>query len=133
MLNYKTENVGQRVQEITSGAGVDRIVEVEFGGNLEAAIEAIKTGGTIATYASQANPEPTIPFYTMMYKAIVVRHVLTFLNPPELERQAVQQITDWLEQDKLTHQLGPTFPLEDTAAAHEAVENGAEGKVLVEI
>lgn len=133
VLNYKSEDVGSRVQEITSGQGVDRIVEVEFGGNLEASIAAIKPGGTIATYASQAVPEPTVPFYTMMYKAIVVQHVLTFLTPLELERQAVLQITDWLEEDQLTHDLGPRFPLAETVAAHEAVEGDAVGKVLVEI
>ncbi|MCH7753115.1 MAG: zinc-binding dehydrogenase, partial [Planctomycetes bacterium] len=73
------------------------------------------------------------PFYTLMYKIIVVRHVLTFQVSLELERQAVESICAWLERGELTHHLGPTFALEQTAAAHEAVENGAVGKVLVEI
>jgi NADPH:quinone reductase len=38
-----------------------------------------------------------------------------------------------LEQGKLTCRIGPTFPLNETAAAHEAVERGTIGKVVVKI
>ena len=133
VLNYRTENVGKLTQDLTDGRGVDRIVEVEFGGNLEASIAAIKPGGVIATYASQAAPEPTIPFYTLMYKGVIIRHILTFLTSPEAERAAVEQISIWLASGQLTHHVGARFPLSETAAAHEAVEAGTVGKVLVEI
>lgn len=133
VINYRTENVGQRVLELTDARGVDRIVEVEFGGNLAASAEAIKTGGLIAAYASQAIPEPAVPFYTLMYKSVVVRHVLTFQVSPELERQAVKSICYWLERGEITHGPGLKFSLKQTAEAHEAVENGAKGKVLIEI
>lgn len=133
IVNYRTEDAAQRVLELTAGEGVDRIVEVEFGGNLATSVEVLKSRGVIATYASQAVPEPTVPFYTLMYKSIVVQHVLTFQVAPELERQALARITEWLHQGKLSHHLGKKFPLAETAVAHEAVENGAVGKVLVEI
>jgi len=133
IVNYRMEDVAQRVMEVTAGGGVDRIVEVEFGGNLAASLAVLKPGGVIAAYASQTVPEPTVPFYTLMYKSIVVRHVLTFQVAPALERQAVAKISEWLKPGKLSHHLGATLPLEETAAAHEAVENGAVGKVLVEI
>jgi NADPH2:quinone reductase len=133
VVNYRSEEVGPKVLELTGGQGVDRIVEVEFGGNLAASVEVIKTGGVIAAYASQAMSEPVIPFYALMYKSVVIRHVLTFQVPPELERQAVERISGWLDQGELTHHLGPNFSLEETIAAHEAVENGAVGKVVVEV
>ncbi|MDP7386367.1 MAG: NADPH:quinone reductase, partial [Nitrospinota bacterium] len=38
VVNYRTENVAERVRELTGGEGVDRIVEVDFGGNLEASL-----------------------------------------------------------------------------------------------
>ena len=34
VVNYRTEDVVQRVHTLTAGQGVDRIVEVEFAGNL---------------------------------------------------------------------------------------------------
>lgn len=133
VVNYRDEDVAGRVSKLTARRGVDRIVEVEFGGNLATSLAVLKPGGVIAAYASQAVPEPAVPFYALMYQSIVVRHVLTFQIAPELERQAVASIAKWLGQGKLSHHLGAKFSLEETAAAHEAVENGAVGKVLVEI
>lgn len=132
IVNYRQEDVARRVREITDGAGVDRIVEVEFGGNLATSLKILRIGGTIATYASQADPTPTVPFYDLMYRSVVVRHVLVFQMPEQLMQRAVRDISDWLQQRKLTHHLGPRFSLADTVAAHHAVEQGAVGKVLVE-
>ena len=136
VINYRTEDVAARVAEITSAdpaesGGVDRIVEVEFGGNLETSVQVLKTGGVIATYASQANPTPTIPFYELMYKSLVVRTVLTFQLPRALLHRATTDISGWLAKDQLSHQVGETFPLSETTAAHQAVECGTLGKVLV--
>ncbi len=133
VINYRTEDVAARVQQITDGQGVDRIIEVEFGGNLDVSLQVLKPGGVIATYASQAVPEPKIPFYTLLYKNIVVRHVLVLLLSSKEKEQAVATISRWLEQGVLKHHLGQRFPLEQTAAAHEAVENAALGKVRIEI
>ena len=131
VLNYKNENIAQRLAEITDGQGVDRIVEVEFGGNLETSVSALKVGGTIATYASQANPTPAVPFYDLMYKSILVRHVLTFQVQEDLLRQALADIGRWLSVGELSHHVGETFRLEEAVAAHQAVEKGTLGKVLV--
>lgn len=131
VLNYKTEDVAQRIDEITAGQGVDRIVEVEFGGNLETSVQVLKVGGIIATYASQTSPTPSVPFYDLMYKSIVVRHVLTFQVTDDLLRQALADIGRWLAVGELSHHIGETFPLAETVAAHQAVEAGTFGKVLV--
>lgn len=131
VINYRTEDVAQRVLELTGGAGVDRIVEVEFGGNLATTAKVLKVGGTIATYASQADPTPTLPFYDLMYKSIVIRHVLAFQVPGELLQRALDDISRWLDAGELTHHVGARLPLAETVAAHQAVEAGTFGKVLV--
>ncbi|NOY30472.1 MAG: NADPH:quinone reductase [Planctomycetes bacterium] len=133
VINYRTEDVATCVQKITAGQGVDQIVEVEFGGNLDTSLQVLKPSGVIATYASQAVPEPKVPFYTLLYKNVIVRHILVLLMPEDEKQQAIVAISRWLEQGMLTHHLGQRFSLEQTVAAHEAVENGAVGKVLIEI
>lgn len=131
VINYKTTNVADRVLELTDGKGVDRVVEVEFSGNMEINKQATRIGGTIATYASQANPEPTLPFYDLMYRSLVIRLVIVFQLPSELKKQAIQNITNWLSAGQLSHDIGPKFSLAETVKAHQAVEQGAVGKVLV--
>lgn len=132
-INYRTEDVAERVRQITGGAGVDRIVEVEFGGNLETSLQTLKTSGVIAAYASQANPEPQIPFYDLVYKNVTVRYVLTFLMPEEALRRAVADISRHLKNQALGYHVGARFPLDQAIAAHEAVEEGTFGKVLLDI
>jgi len=133
VVNYRSEDVVARIGEITAGQGVDRIVEVEFGGNLNTSIQVLKVGGVIATYASQADPTPTMPFYEVMYKSLVVRHLLTFQVPHLLLQRAVTEISQWLAGEQLSHPTCESYPLAETAAAHQAVERGAVGKVLVQI
>lgn len=131
VVNYRTEDAAERLVELAGAAGIDRVVEVEFGGNLAASMAALKNNGVIATYASQADPEPTLPFYALAYKNIAVQHVLVFGVPDEAKQQGVADISGWLESGQLLHHLGPRFTLDDIAAAHQAVEGGAFGKVLV--
>ncbi|MCG8448721.1 MAG: NADPH:quinone reductase, partial [Pirellulales bacterium] len=131
VINYRADDVNKSIQQITSNQGVDRIVEVEFGGNLATSVDVLAPGGVIAAYASQAAPEPAIPFYTLMYKSITLRLVITFGMPAEAKQRAVTDISRWLQNGKLSHHLGPQFPLAETVAAHEAIERGTSGKVLL--
>jgi NADPH2:quinone reductase len=133
VLDYKSEDVAERIKEITGGAGVTRIVEVEFGGNLETSLAVIADNGVIASYASDAVLEPALPFYRLAYANVTVRPVLVFAMPEEAKRRAIADITRWAESGELSHHMGPRFALEDCAAAHAAVEAGALGKVIVQI
>ncbi|MBT4889141.1 MAG: NADPH:quinone reductase [Rhodospirillales bacterium] len=133
IINYRTENVAEAINEITNGAGVDRIVEVEFGGNIETSIAVLKTNGVIATYASDANKEPNVPFYQLIYKNIVVRHELVFIMPEDAKDHAVDDISSWLADGRIMHHISETFSLSNIIKAHEAVEGGAYGKVLIDL
>ena len=133
IIDYKDEDVAARIEHVTAGAGADRIVEVAFGGNLATSLAALKPNGVIATYASDAVLEPAVPFYALVYKNVTIRHVLVFGLPEAAKRHAVADISRWLEGDSLRHHIGPRFRLEQTAAAHEAVEAGPLGNVVVEI
>ncbi len=131
IINYKTTDVAERVLELTQGQGVNRVVEVEFGGNLATNLQVVRIGGTIATYASQAAPEPKFPFYDIMYRNIVIRTLVVFQLAETLKTEGIRNITGWLKAGKLTHEIGLRFALAETIQAHRAVESGAIGKVLV--
>ena len=68
VINYKNQNVFEEVMEYTNSNGVDRIFEVEFGGNLPLNEKIIKPNGVIAAYGSMAKMEPKLPFYNLMFK-----------------------------------------------------------------
>jgi NADPH:quinone reductase len=133
VFNYKAENVAQRIADLPGGGGVDRIVEVEFGGNLPQSLAGLKPNGVIASYASDAVPEPKVPFYGLAYKSLTVRFVLVFMMPEAAKQQAVADITGWLEAGTLRHYIARRYPLAEMVAAHERMEAGAIGNLIIDI
>lgn len=133
VFHYKAENVVQRISDLPGGGGVDRIIEVEFGGNLEQSLKLLKPNGVIAAYASDAVLEPKLPFYALAYKSATARFVLVFMMPENAKQQATTDIRGWLETHQLRHYIARRFPLEEAVAAHEAVERGAIGNVILEV
>ena len=134
IINYRSEDVVARLKEITGGEGVDRIVEVDFGGNLPLILATLKANSTVACYASMGNREPSLPFYPLMFKNTTVRLVLVYSMPAAAKQQACQDIVAAIEAGRLSHPIAARFPLEELAAAHEAVESGTLiGNVVIEI
>ena len=81
VVNYRTQDVVAEIKRLTRGAGVDRIVEVDFGGNLPVSQQIVKPHGTIASYASRGDPEPKVAFRALMVKNVVVRPILVYTMP----------------------------------------------------
>ena len=134
VLNYRTDDVPQRVLELTNGAGVERVIDVEFGANLVTTLKLIRTNGVIATYSSTQVREPVLPFYPLMFKDITVRFVLVYTMPEAAKNQAADEITRFLRAGRLKHRVAERHSLAAIARAHETIERGAvSGCVVVEI
>ena len=131
-VNYRTEDVVQRVSDITGGAGVDLIVEVDFAANFNVSREILAPNSTLAIYAAGTAAQPPVP---LGFKSsnVNVRFVLVYDMPEPAKDAAVKDINELLEAGKLTHLLGPCFPFESTADAHRAVEGGAIGNVTIDV
>lgn len=134
IINYRSDNVTEKIMKITDGQGVDRLVEVDFSANLPITLNVLKTNGTITSYASMSNAEPQIPFYGLMFKNITVHLVLVYNMPQEAKQEACEGINQAIADGKLKHTVAATFPLEQISDAHLAVENAQYiGNVIVEI
>lgn len=122
------------IAEETSGRGVDRVVDGEFGANLPGLLDVMNTGGVIATYASMQVPEPVLPFRQMMFMDITIRLVLVYAMPEPAKLDAIEDITDCLDKGLLQHRIAHRLPLEKIAMAHQLVEqSGFYGAVVVDI
>jgi NADPH2:quinone reductase len=135
VVNYRAGSLVEQVRAIAGAdAGVDRVVEVAFGANVTADVAMLRAGGVIATYASDAVPEPAIPFWPMLGKDLTVRFVLVYAMSGAAHDEAAAWISDALGRGALRHQVFRVYPLDEVAAAHEATEAMANvGKVLVAI
>ena len=132
-IDRKTEDVAARVKELTKGAGVDRIVEVDFGGNYATSMAIIKENGVIAGYSSDSVPEVPVTFRNLMLKNVTVRGILVFNMPESAKQAAIKDLHRWYAEEKIDPYLGPRFDLADIRAAHEAQQQGPIGNVLVDV
>ena len=134
VINYREDDVVSAVRELTAGAGVDRIVEVEFGGNLAVSNQVLKVGGVIAAYGSAAVPTPQLPFYPMMFNHTTMHLLLVYALTDSQRERACGLIDSALAAGFLKHHIGARFSLDDTAQAHVAVETGSViGNVIVNV
>jgi NADPH:quinone reductase len=133
VVNYRTEDVVAKAMAFSGGRGVDRVVDVDFGGNIATTLKAMAMNSTIAVYATNGNRTPTVPMRELMEKCITVRALVLFALPPPLLAAAQADITKWLAAGKRIHNIAAQFPLSETTQAHLAVEKGDKlGTVIVD-
>ena len=132
VFDYRAPDCAARILAASHG-GVDRIVEVDVGGNVALWSEVIALNGSVIGYASRGGPMPAIPVSAvLMRKNVNLRGVVLNSAPAAARRQAMEEITAWLGGPARLHRIAATFPLAETAAAHEAVEAGTKrGTVVV--
>lgn len=132
VIDYRREDIVKTVMADTSGAGVDRVIDVEFGGNLPVTCQVLRNNGVVVAYGSVAEPNPILPFYTMMFKAHTIRLVVVYLLPSAARRDAIADITARLEAKALHPDVGTVLPLDEIAHGHHLVERSAVvGKVIL--
>lgn len=132
VVNYKAESVVDVVKQLTAGADVDRIVDVDFGGNLPQSVKMLKPNSVIASYASTGKREPVLPFYELMWLGATVNTVLVYSMPDEAKRAAIDDIARWAATGDAVFNIAERYSLNEIVRAHEMVESGKKiGQVLL--
>ena len=134
VVNYKTDNVIEAVNDFTKGQGVDRILEVEFGGNLSVSEQVIKNNGVIAAYGSVAEANPSLPFYNLMFKGVKLNTYLIYIVSEKDRADINKGITSALSDNVLTPIIAESFNLSEIINAHQSLEEGSViGNVVINI
>ena len=137
IVRYPDDAEADRIREIAPD-GVHHIVEVSPAQNAALDVEVIANHGSIAYYANNNGEEFTAPIVASFIKNVRWQGVLIYTVGPRAIQAAVEDITAALHDGVFA--VGEAaglpltwFPLEETAAAHDAVENGVTGKVLIRV
>ena len=121
-IDYKSENVGERVMAITGKRGADAVIEVDLTANAALIPSVLRPKGSVVVYGT--GPQAQIASSFCLVNSIKLLFMLVYELSPEERRRAVDGITRMLEQGQLAHQGGATFPFDQIVAAHEAQELG---------
>jgi NADPH2:quinone reductase len=131
-VNYRDANAAEQILDLTGG--VQRAIELELGTNINLLTEVMRPNGTIAAYGSAQSFTPEIPFIQMMFKDLTLRAILVYILTPEARADTLTGLNKMLTDGSLSHAIGATFPLADTAKAHELVEAADKlGTVVIEV
>lgn len=132
IFNYRQGDVAEAILQATGGTGVDRVVEVEFGGNLDVTNKILRTNGVIAAYGSMADMEPVLPFYPMMFNGVTLRMYLVYLLSAADRQKTILGVNKMIATGRVRHAIAQIFNLKDTACAHKAVECGkTRGNIVI--
>ncbi len=132
IVNHRDENWAAQAVAANDGNLVDRVIDVEFGANLPAVLDMIRTGGTIVSYSSTVVTEPKLPFYRMMFMDLLIRLVIVYAMPESAKQAAISDIDRALREDLLQHRISHVLGLDEIARAHELIEQGGfRGCVVV--
>ena len=113
--------------------GVDHIVEVAFGANIDADVEILKMGGSIGAYATD-NAMPKIPVWLMVFKNIRLYFLGSDDFPTEAKVAATRDLNDALQAGWPGFEIGERIPLAEIARAHELAEHPVRrGRVIVTV
>jgi|HubBroStandDraft_5_1064220.scaffolds.fasta_scaffold04349_2 NADPH2:quinone reductase len=131
VVNYREPDAADRIGSFAGAGGVDHVVELALGANLQLDLAVVaRPDARIVCYAAEA-ADPVTPVRACMNANVILRFVLLYGVPLEALEQAAKDITAALADGALTELPAAKFRLDEVAAAHDAVEAGTVGKVLV--
>jgi len=137
VVNYRDGDTEAAIRGVAPD-GVDLVVEVAPAQNNELDVAVTKVHATVAIYANNGGDELTVQLRSIFSKNLRYQFLILYTLDERLLRAAVEDVGAAVAARAL--RIGPEagvplhhFPLEQTAAAHDAVEQGAVGKVLLDI
>lgn len=134
-VNYKTEDLKQRLKDLTHGRGVDVVYDPVGGDLAEAALRATGWYGRFLVVGFASGTITKMPLNLVMLKGVDVLGVFwgdAVVREPEDHTENVRQLLDWVAGGKLVPHIHATYDLEDTPKALQAIANReVKGKVII--
>jgi len=131
-IDYKTENVAERIAEITDKKRVDSIIEVDLSANAPLMPLILKQKGKVVVYGTGPTAQLSSTF--CLVNSIEMLFMLVYELSAEERARSVADVNRMLEAGTLINNVALTLPFDQMVAAHEAVEQGKTlGNVVVTI
>jgi len=127
-INYKEEKFGERVQDITSGKGVDVVFEHIGPDVWEDSMSCLGKKGRLVTCGATSGPEVKIDLrFVFMKQLSILGNYMGGLSE-------LQEVIPLVEQGVLKPVIDQCFPLKEAGAAHQHMENRKNiGKIILEV
>jgi NADPH2:quinone reductase len=135
-INYRTEDYGAVVKELTGGRGVDVVLDMVGGDYVQRDLDCMAVEGRHVSVAFLGGPKVTLNLYPLMTRRLTLTG--STLRPRTVEQKGAiaaalrEKVWPLLESGKVGPVIHSTFPLADAAKAHALMETSAHiGKIML--
>lgn len=133
-VNYKQENLAERIMALTDGRGVDHMTDMDMSSHLPLYPQLVAIGGSIAVYGSNELAADGVPTQDFFVRQLRLTGIFILLESDESIGAMAATVNALCQRGELIHNVAATFPFARTAEAHDAVEQGGiAGNMIVEI
>lgn len=125
-INYTTENLRDRLKELTAGNGVDVVYDPVGDHYAEPAIRSLAWRGRYLVVGFAGGNIPAIPLNLPLLKGASIVGVFWGLftqREPALSQQNMIQILEWIGAEKLSQHIHGQFSLDEAPAVLRALMN----------
>jgi NADPH2:quinone reductase len=123
IINYRSDDVAERVRMLTHSRGVDAVIEMDLNSNARLYSSILRPHATVVVYGTSAS-ETSLPGLWLMLNSISVQFFLVYELGVADRAAGLAELARLLDEGRLSHTIGRRMPLEDIAAAHESLERG---------
>lgn len=131
VIDYRGEDVAERVLELTDGKGVDLVHELVLSANLPTDVKLVAKGGRIVGTGQGPGPDASVPIGEALSKDVSV----LFMNLSNAGRAGVAEIAGKIAAmaaaGEVKPVIGAELPLAEAVRAHEMLAGDHLGKIVL--
>lgn len=135
VINYSTEDLRDRIKQLTGGKGVDVAFDPLGGSYSEPVLRNMAWGGRFLVIGFASGDIPRIPLNLPLLKVYSIVGVFwgAFMERNPMHGQEnIQELITWINEGKLKPHVSATYPLEHVAEAmNDLMERKVTGKAVL--
>ncbi|MFT0860741.1 NADPH:quinone reductase [Ancylobacter sp. G4_0304] len=120
------------IADATGGHGIDLAIDVDLSNLADFLVAVAAPDSAIATYGSARN-EAQVPIRDIRQKGLSIHGFNVYRLSPPRNEAALALVMEAVASSALRAAVGMVFSLDQCAEAHEALEAGGAGKVVIDL
>ncbi|WP_224961315.1 quinone oxidoreductase family protein [Geomonas subterranea] len=124
-INYRTENILERVKEITGGEGAAVVYDSVGKDTFETSLKCLRPRGLMVSFGNASGPVPPVDLLLLSQLGslyLTRTGLATYIAERSELEEASAELFEMVTSGKVKVEINRTFPLKDAAQAHRELE-----------
>jgi NADPH:quinone reductase len=136
-INYRTEDFAGRIKALTAGRGVDVILDIVGGPYIAKNLASLARDGRLVMIGFMGGSETAFDARPIILKRLTITgstlRIRSIEEKGAIARQLEARVWPLIESGQVKPVIHATFPLDQAAGAHRALDEGHVGKIVLTV